>query len=170
MEKMANGQGTQGLRRREESVEEYFWGKVEKTDICWFWRGSVLKSGYGQAYSRGKTWRAHRLAWTITHGPIPKGASVLHRCDRPLCVRPDHLFLGSQKDNIADAMEKGRLVAPPIYRGEQNPKAKLTSAQVATIRESDEASSVVALRFGISDSHVRTLRRGIRNLWTTESE
>jgi HNH endonuclease len=96
-------------------IEDRFWPKVSRGEGCWLWVGSVLKSGYGQIEIKtgpGKrdrrTERAHRIAWMLSFGQIPEGAEVLHTCDTPLCVRPDHLFLGTQADNIADCISKGR--------------------------------------------------------------
>lgn len=97
-----------------------FWAKVCKrnADECWPWQGSGLgREGYGQftVTSTGGASRkqlhlyAHRVAWIVTRGDIPQGVSVLHRCDNPGCVNPDHLFLGSQLDNMRDASQKGRL-------------------------------------------------------------
>jgi hypothetical protein len=99
-----------------ESLVARFWAKVHKTETCWFWTGNrVGKMGHGQyAQPRGADGKvrpvyAHRFAWTITHGDIPDNLCVLHKCDVPVCVRPDHLFLGTQPDNLADARAKGRL-------------------------------------------------------------
>lgn len=91
-----------------------FWNKVERTPTCWLWRASTVK-GYGQFAAPRELGGhphiyAHRMAWILTNGPIPDNRSVLHRCDIPLCVRPDHLFLGTQADNLNDARAKGRLV------------------------------------------------------------
>jgi len=86
-----------------------FWAKVEKTEGCWLWRGAARR-GYG-AFSpqHGTTRPAHRVAWELANSaPIPDGLCVLHRCDNPPCVRPDHLFLGTKKDNAQDAIRKGR--------------------------------------------------------------
>ena len=67
--------------------------------------------GYGRLWFEGRMWMAHRLAWTQAHGPIPRGLFVLHSCDNPPCINPDHLFLGTQLDNMRDAAQKGRLVS-----------------------------------------------------------
>ena len=75
------------------SVPERFWPKVDKSGDCWLWTGAVNQWGYGIASSEGRKVMAHRAAWELTHGPIPDGARVRHRCDSRACVRPDHLFL-----------------------------------------------------------------------------
>ena len=83
------------------------WSRVLKTDGCWIWRGAVNERGYGKVAIRGMRY-THRVAWEVTHGPIPEGLCVLHRCDHPPCCRPDHLFLGTRAENIADCVAKGR--------------------------------------------------------------
>ncbi len=113
----------QGARRGRPSVPlvARFWTKVNRGDpaSCWIWQGTHHRNGYGQIAAsrngaRKQRWLwAHRVAWALTHGPIPDGLQVLHRCDVPLCVNPDHLFLGTQLDNIADAMAKGRMTGRP---------------------------------------------------------
>jgi hypothetical protein len=75
---------------------------------CWLWLGSVSSGGYGQLKIGGKLHRAHRLAWIVFRGPIPAGMMVCHRCDVPLCVNPDHLFVGTARDNFRDCLAKGR--------------------------------------------------------------
>lgn len=91
--------------------------KVSKTNSCWLWIGSQRKprgkGGWG-AYGhfcpkRGVRYFAHRFSWEVNFGPIPDGMLVCHKCDNPTCVRPDHLFIGTQKDNMEDAKRKGRL-------------------------------------------------------------
>jgi hypothetical protein len=91
------------------ATPESFGARADRSGRCWLWIGPVYGNNhYGCASSRGRTMPAHRLAWTIARGPIPAGMKVLHRCDVPLCVRPDHLFLGTQADNMRDAATKGR--------------------------------------------------------------
>jgi hypothetical protein len=89
-----------------------FIAKVEAGDGCWLWTSQRTPEGYGQFHfgRRGTPpWYAHRLAWELSNGPIPDGLSVLHHCDTPSCVNPQHLFLGTQTDNMQDASRKGRL-------------------------------------------------------------
>lgn len=93
-----------------ESQQQFFWSKIDKTgDGCWPWKSTIDRDGYGQQGFKKKNLRAHRLAWELTHGPIPEGMQVLHVCDvRNCCNVKDHLFLGTDKDNIADMVRKGR--------------------------------------------------------------
>lgn len=101
--------GPSGEHRQ--SFIERFWAHVEKRgpDDCWLWTGPVISCGYGQVSVKGIAKYAHRLSLEIASGPIPGGLFVLHRCDVPRCVNPAHLFLGTQKDNINDAIAKGRI-------------------------------------------------------------
>lgn len=80
---------------------------------CQIWTAATSMKGYGQFNKGGKDYLAHRASWTISHGPIPAGLWVLHRCDTPPCINPDHLFLGTAADNTADMIRKGRWVRPP---------------------------------------------------------
>lgn len=113
-----------------------FWQSVNKSDTCWLWTKSESTHGYGQQWFENKLWRCHRLAWFFTHGPIPQGQCVCHRCDNPLCVRPGHLFLGTQRDNLRDMQAKKRNWAPPKghQNGEKNRRSKLTESDVRSIR------------------------------------
>jgi hypothetical protein len=93
-------------------IQDRFWSKVKisTADACWLWQAATIR-GYGQIGSGGHPKRplyAHRVAWELTHGAIPDDLNVLHRCDVPLCVNPAHLFLGTQHDNLADMVAKGR--------------------------------------------------------------
>ena len=90
------------------SVDDRFWVKVDRGDGCWLWRGATNGS-YGFVTRFGRVMGAHRFAWLDAIGPIPPDLWVLHHCDVPLCVRPDHLFLGTQSDNMLDASRKRRL-------------------------------------------------------------
>jgi len=88
--------------------QQRFWERVEKTDTCWLWTGAKGPFGHGNIRRRPVTWMTHRLSWEWAYGPIPDGLWVLHKCDVPACVRPDHLFLGTQRDNNNDRTAKGR--------------------------------------------------------------
>ena len=112
--------------------EERFWEKVVKRNSCWEWMAGRSVFGYGQCRFRGKDWQAHRASWVMANGNIPEGMHILHRCDNRACVRPDHLFLGTQADNNHDMMRKGRFV-PSL--GERNGSAKLTAGHAQQIRE-----------------------------------
>jgi hypothetical protein len=97
-------------RKNWKNTEDDFWSKVDKSDNnCWLFTGkNKYKFGYGQVKFNGKDWGSHRLAWHFTHGEIPEGLCVLHKCDIPACCNPDHLFLGTRADNNRDMREKGR--------------------------------------------------------------
>ena len=102
----------QPRERRQETDQDRFWSKVERGDGCWHWRGAAERSGYGSFRFRGRAQRAHRVSWVLTNGTIAEGMHVLHRCDNPACVRPDHLFLGTHQDNMDDKSAKGRCRGP----------------------------------------------------------
>jgi hypothetical protein len=88
-----------------------FWKSVNKDGYCWLWTRKPDAYGYGVFSVNGRHTRAHRFSWELHHGPVPDGLWVLHKCDTPACVRPDHLFIGTQMDNVTDMIAKGR------YRG-----------------------------------------------------
>ena len=121
-------------------LSERFWAKVEKTDGCWLWTGSVTRDGYGQICKggkQGKMLRAHAVAWFLEHG---KWAEYLcHTCDVPRCIRIGHLFEGDPKINAADRHAKGRTTGATVLgihpKGEQVNHAKLTTDQVRHIRK-----------------------------------
>jgi HNH endonuclease len=121
---------------------------------CWIWNACRSDKGYGLIGYAGKSRRAHRLAWEVFRGPIPKGAQVLHRCDTPPCINPDHLFLGTHGDNMNDRLVKGRW------------KTKISDQDVKTIRSlaaRGERKPVIAERFGIHLMNVYKIIR--RESW-----
>lgn len=88
---------------------DLFWQKVDRSEDCWNWRATLNKWGYGTYRANRKTWKAHRLAYTLLVGPIPVGLMACHKCDNRRCVNPAHIFLGTAKDNFRDAMSKKRI-------------------------------------------------------------
>ncbi len=112
--------------------EVRFWLMIKSGPGCWEWQGGRANGcGYG-AMRLGKAWMmVHRYSWTIHHGPIPTGLLVCHKCDNPLCVRPDHLFLGTNKQNCQDKVSKNRQA---FNRGELCGTSILTEQAVKAIR------------------------------------
>lgn len=126
---------------------------------CWLWTSTVRGRGYGQFWMNGTMRTAHRTAWELYRGEIPEGMLLLHRCDTKECVNPDHLFLGTQADNMADMIAKGRGNSPRFI-GESHGSAKLTESQVLQIRSSGGLLREVAVQFNISVQTVSDIRNG----------
>jgi hypothetical protein len=107
------------MRLQSPTFEDRFWAKVTKTKGCWLWKAATNVAGYGKLYAhvdemgRTHTIDSHRASWAIHFGEVPDGLMVLHRCDNPTCVRPDHLFLGTGLDNVLDCHSKGRAYIKP---------------------------------------------------------
>jgi hypothetical protein len=129
---------------------------------CIVWNGPVHGSGYGLLRKNCRTTRAHRVSWELVNGPIPDGLFVLHRCDNPACVNPDHLFLGTHADNMADSWRKGRS-ASLRFKGEGHPSVRLSDADVRAIRTQFRIGHTreIAEAFGCCESHIRKLVRGV---------
>ena len=147
---------------RAEPLNERFARKYipEPNSGCWLWTGSSNHRGYGTINAGGPTpgsRLAHRVSWTLANGEIPDGLWVLHRCDVPSCVNPDHLFLGTHDANMEDMVAKGRSVH---RHGERNPRAKLSDGDVEFIRQSPESRFEIAAKFSITPNYVRQLRAG----------
>lgn len=105
-------------------------------DGCWYWTGACYVHGYGVVSYNGKKILAHRASFLMNKGDIPKGICVCHRCDNILCVNPDHLFLGTQADNVKDMIDKKRFISSP---GSGNGMAKYSDVEVLLIRELRES-------------------------------
>lgn len=120
-----------------------FWSHVQKTDGCWIWTRSATHDGYGSFSLGGRTFVAHRVAWIIEYGQFDQNLCVCHHCDNPICVRAEHLFLGTHADNMEDMVRKGRqalgdknamrLYPERIPRGSKNGSSKFTEEQIRTI-------------------------------------
>ena len=142
-----------------------FWGKVsvKGPDECWEWKAGRFKDGYGGVcLHHGKMLRVHRVSWMFYNGPIPKGMLVLHHCDNPICVNPDHLFLGTDADNVADMDKKGRRRNNPC-KGEKNGNAKLDEDEIVAIVQSKDSVEELSRKYAISTHHVRQIRQ--RKSW-----
>jgi hypothetical protein len=139
-----------------------FWDYVEKTPTCWNWTIGLTSKGYGQFYPRqGQPRRAHRISWELTYGSIPTGMYVCHTCDNRKCVRPDHLFLGTQLDNLRDSKSKGRTA-----RGERAASAILTTRQVQEIvrlykpQSREFGQHGLARRYGVHQTSISSILNG----------
>lgn len=141
-----------------------FYSRVERGNGCWLWSGHRSADGYGKLTIGRSAQLAHRVSWQLHHGPIPAGLRVLHRCDNPPCVNPDHLFLGTQADNVRDMHAKNR-ARKALWMA--SPFAKLTDDDVRAIRREYAGRRVsqqsLATRFGVSQHLVSRIVRG--TLW-----
>lgn len=157
--------GTYGL-----TPTERFYKWVHKTESCWLWTGRTKSHGYAAFRINGRLWRAHRFAWTLaSNQDIPAGMVICHRCDNPKCVNPEHLFLGTQADNIRDTVSKGRARGnsnPNPARGAAHGQSKLTANQVSEIRHAHENGALqvqLAAIYGVSQSTISDIVR--RKKW-----
>lgn len=135
---------------------------IEVGSGCWRWTGAKVPQGYGLIKRKdGAQLRAHRVAYELAVGPIPTGMFICHRCDKPDCVRPSHLFVGTHMDNMADMVTKGRAAR---MQGQRNGCAKLNPDEVESIRLDVAPNLILAQRFGVSAAAVGMIKR--RQRWT----
>lgn len=140
------------------SLKERIMAKVKKTSAgCWEWQGQTRFDGYGLIWYKGKAERAHRIAYMVLKGKLPKLPLVLcHTCDNRKCVNPAHIFLGTRGDNIRDAASKWRLRINDLHHA-----TKLSVDDVKYIRSATERSCAdIARMFGVNPSTVSDIRRG----------
>ncbi len=170
------------------TTAERFWAKVNKTSHCWLWT-SAVQSGYGVFWlGDGKSVKAHRFSYVLHFGEIPTGMMVCHRCDTPTCIKPDHLFIGTAADNMADRDSKHRQACGDrngsrshpeqrprgaanwmhknkhlLPRGENHPMAKVsdeTAAQIRQLHTSGIGYHLLSKQFGIPKTTIaRIVRR-----------
>ncbi len=139
----------QRLKTKKERFEEKF---IVSSCDCWIWTGSDrCKDGYGGFGIGRKVFLAHRVSYEIYIGPIPNGLQVLHKCDIPACVNPDHLFVGTIDDNQIDKAIKGRA------------QKKLIPDQVRSIRNDDRTMKVIGEDYGVSAANICNIKK--RNAW-----
>lgn len=153
-----------------------FWSKVDRSGDCWLWTGTIVSHGYGEFYASGQRHRPHRIAWSLVHGPIPEGLVICHRCDNPACVNPEHLFAGTQADNMRDMVKKGRREytgkadfrqrrPEMIHKGIDNGNAKLTEEDVRLIRERYAAGNItqaaLAAEYGVHPTAISQIIRRV---------
>lgn len=133
--------------------------KIDGGTGCWNWLGCKLNTGYGQIWAGGRARSTHRLSFELHRGVIPAGMNICHRCDNRLCINPDHMFLGTNAENMADKVSKGRQA-----RGESIAQSKLTEEDVIAIRASKGISQTsIAKQFGVSHDLIALVRS--RKIW-----
>lgn len=158
-----NLDGVERKKHKRKLISERFVKYINKRGVkvsymptrCWEWSGYVKEGRYGMFAIASRPYGAHRVSWIFANRKrIPKGMCILHKCDRPSCVRPSHLFLGTQKENMQDAVSKRRLAS-----GKVSARAnKLTSDEVEEIREcyaqGDTSQAAIAREYGVSRQNV----------------
>lgn len=151
----------QTFRRRFLSDKERFDdGYAVDSNGCWVWNKSTRGTKpYGQFWMRGKNMKANRASWILYKGSIPHGMCVLHNCDNPSCVNPEHLFLGTNQDNSDDMYQKGR---DRHLSCESHPLSKLTKQQVLEILNSNEKQKDLAMKFKVCKMQISRIKRGLR--------
>lgn len=148
------------------TLEARFWSHVDKSGECWLWTGSRNARGYGHfGVGNRRSALAHRVSWVFANRPLGPGELVLHKqhCTSKSCVRPDHLYVGDQKQNMADANALGLLKGRNVARGEDAGQATLTDQQVREIVTRyicGEGSSALGAEYGVKRDHVTKLARG----------
>jgi len=135
-------------------MNKRFWNKVNRTSSCWFWQGGKTGAGYGGYWSNGRTIGSHRAIYEFLNG-APGEGKVLHICDNRHCVNPEHLFLGTSKQNSEDMVKKEQQ-----SRGEDRPLAKLSETNIPNIRNSKESNSVLAKQYAVSRTTIQDARSG----------
>lgn len=142
----------------------YFNIAFNSDNDCMEWKGTKKKNGYGQFETLNKKWvHAHRHSYSIFNGKIPQGICVLHKCDNRICVNPEHLFLGTKKDNTQDMINKGRRGVTSL-KGEKNHKSKLLESDVIKIRNlysKGKNCTQIALIYNLSISAIDRIVRKI---------
>ena len=151
--------------RKKYSDHDRFFKFVKKTESCWEWIGAKNERGYGVFTKNRTNIKAHRFSWELVYGKINGGMFICHSCDNPSCVNPNHLFIGNQKDNMADCKSKGRMRIPH-HKGTKNGRAVLNESDVVEIlalRKSGATYNYIAKKYSV---HVNTVAKIVtRKTW-----
>ena len=150
------------------TLEERFWKKVNKTDNCWIWQAATRgKTGYGSLKYNKKVIDAHRMSWILSFGKIPEGKYICHKCDNRLCVNPEHLFVGSPKENWLDGFNKGRIVGlPKIWYqiGHHSTQRKISLEDAIEIKNlylnTNMTQKIIGEKYNISTRAIRYILSG----------
>lgn len=145
---------------RSKRFVERFWKSTDRTGDCWLWTKGCRTNGYGQTWHEGVNSLAHRVAWVLTYGPIPDGLQVCHTCDIRRCINPEHLFLGTQSDNMVDCSSKGRIAR---YN---KPHVRVDPAEVRRRYANGERQRAIAADLGVCQATVSHIVNGHRH-WVT---
>jgi hypothetical protein len=143
--------------------EQRFWTKVKKSEACWLWTGVTTLTtvgGHGRLRVGNTMVATHRLSWVFAYGPVPHGLNVLHKCGVPACVRPDHLYLGTQRENTRDSITAGTYHR---WVGQSHPRAKLTDEDVRIIRArhaKGERGVDIIRDYGVTPALIYQILRG----------
>ena len=139
--------------------------RFEINGDCWEWNGSRNSGNYGHLTHRHRRWRAHVASWVVHNGPVPDGAQVLHTCDNPPCINPDHLRSGTVVENMRDMVARDRSL-----KGVKNTNHKVTEADVLAIRLDPRLHRVIAADYGISRTAVSNIQTRRRWGWLESGE
>lgn len=147
-----------------EKVRQKFEDKFmpEPNSGCWLWlssNGGEGHRGYGRVYFRRKQWLAHRVSWTLYRGEIPDNLYILHKCDMPRCVNPDHLFVGTLSDNSQDMVRKGRVHKNQIG-GDKHPCTIIPDADIPFVLSDPRSAGQIAKLYGVDRTTIQCIRRG----------
>lgn len=149
-------------RHHDRTTMQLFLEKVQRADppACWLWLGGKNGGGYGRMNFGGRYRLAHRVSHELFNGPVPDDMCVLHKCDNPPCVNPAHLFVGTKKDNVDDMIRKGRKA---IFKSADHPMARLTEAQVISIRADTRTQVAIAREYGLTQAAISRIK--LRLTW-----
>jgi hypothetical protein len=134
---------------------------IIEVDGCWIWNKSITSNDYGKATYLNRSWRAHRLSYTLFKGEIPGNQFVCHKCDNPRCVNPEHLFLGSATDNMQDCVNKGRYKNVKKTKPEVSDEVKL-KALIFIVRNRKMSTAQISTQLGVDIQTIRQLKAGVK--------